>query len=597
MTDESIRTEFVDTGDMRFEVDVCGDPHSHKLALLLHGFPEHAFSWRYQLPLFARLGYKAWAPNQRGYGKTSRPRRVRDYRLDHLVDDVASLIDASGCSSVTLVGHDWGGAVAWAAALVRARPIERLMVMNLPHPTRFAEGLRTLKQLRRSWYIFAFQIPRLAEYVLGRDDAKAVGDMFHAVAVDKSRFPDEVLEVFRHNARQPGALTAMLNWYRAMLRPGASYVKDVLESPPILDTPTLMVWGERDPALGKELTYGTERLVRDLTIRYLPGVSHWVQQEAPEAVNTIVEAWLGGRSIPEFEHVGVTALTGRGALGPSEQQLNVLTQGDTQERLGMLELIRYGERGSRRSYRAHLEARGAKIVWGGRADLVFVGADLRQWDDLLIVEYRSREAYFDAVANGNRAAAAPPAEALEILACRPWPPVGRALVRGYQRFLEWRSGPPDVPAQAPGLETPDSPKLEQAALGPGTEQLRALVEGDRTSKLVLCNLLAYRSRAEYPPATRAEPTSGEHAYRRRYGRPAAKLIGQLGGRILWVAQPSQVLVGKPADWHAVAVVEYPSRAAFLAMIQSPEYRTLIPHRDAGLARTEVIACTPWTEFT
>jgi len=286
---EEIRVEFVEAGDMRFEVHSCGDPKSEKLALFLHGFPEHAHSWRHQLPLLARLGYKAWAPNQRGYGKTTRPVGVKAYRMEHLLEDVAALIDASGCREVTLLGHDWGGAVAWFAAIYRVRPIERLVVMNIPHPTLFREALRSNRtQLRRSLYILFFQLPWLPELLMRRKGAEMVAKAFTSMAVDKGRFPEEDLAVYRENALQPGAATAMLNWYRA------ARFMDRSEEYPLVEVPTLMIWGEEDSALGKELTHGTEALVRDFTLRYLPGVSHWVQQEAPEQVNAILEEWLRG---------------------------------------------------------------------------------------------------------------------------------------------------------------------------------------------------------------------------------------------------------------------------------------------------------------
>jgi pimeloyl-ACP methyl ester carboxylesterase len=298
-----VQTQFIDTGAVRFEVDTAGDPNSDRLALLLHGFPESSYSWRYQIPLFAKLGYKVWAPNQRGYGKTTRYTRISDYRLELLIDDVGRLIDASGCKSVTLVAHDWGGIVAWNAALVKVRPLERLIVMNIPHPTLMSRGLRTWKQLRRSWYVFFFQIPWLPETLLGLNGARAVGEAIRGMAIDKSRFPDEVLAVHKSKASQPGATRAMVNWYRGAVRTG-SRLQRLIESPPILEVPTLMIWGEEDAALGKELTYGTEELMKDFTLRYLPGVSHWVQQEAPEAVNAMIEAWLTGKPVPEAEYGG-----------------------------------------------------------------------------------------------------------------------------------------------------------------------------------------------------------------------------------------------------------------------------------------------------
>jgi pimeloyl-ACP methyl ester carboxylesterase len=291
-----IKTRFVDANGLRFEVDTCGD--GERLALCLHGFPEHAFSWRHQLPLLARLGYTAWAPNLRGYGNSSRPPRVRDYRMEHLLADVAGLIDAAGKSSTFLVGHDWGAGIAWMFAIRRIRPLERLCIMNVPHPALFGRRLLRSRQILKSWYIFFFQIPGLPEWLLGRDGARPVGEAFRRMAIDKSRFPEDVLEVYRQNARQPGALRAMIHYYRAAVRSAGAMrdQRELIDTP--IEVPTLMLWGEQDVALGKELTYGTEHYVRDLVLRYLPDVSHWVQQEAPETVNAMLESWLLGKPVP-----------------------------------------------------------------------------------------------------------------------------------------------------------------------------------------------------------------------------------------------------------------------------------------------------------
>ncbi|MEQ1887946.1 MAG: alpha/beta hydrolase [Alphaproteobacteria bacterium] len=284
-------TQSVAANGLRFEVDMCGS--GKKLALCLHGFPEHSYSWRHQLPLLAELGYLAWAPNLRGYGNTSRPSGVASYAMKHLLDDVAGLIDASGAEEVVLIAHDWGGAIAWEFALRNIRPLKGLVVMNIPHPKLFEQGVRRWAQLKRSWYILFFQLPWLPEWALGRDGARAIGDAFSSMAVDKSRFTPEVLEVYQRNALIPGALTAMINYYRALFRSGPKPGHP--RAPGKLQTPTLMIWGEADTALGKELTCGTQDLVNDFTVHYLPGVSHWVQQEAPEKVNEILRNWLSGK--------------------------------------------------------------------------------------------------------------------------------------------------------------------------------------------------------------------------------------------------------------------------------------------------------------
>jgi len=295
MDDQEIRYQDVRANGLRFNVASCGA--GDRLALCLHGFPELSYSWRAQLPLLARLGYRAWAPDLRGYGGSDRPRSYHDYALELLVEDVAGLIEASGAREVVLMAHDWGAVVAWAYAMRPPRPIDRLVIMNVPHPgaARKAAGLR---QLRRSWYILFFQIPWLPEWVLTRNGAQAVGRAFSEIAIDKSRFPPDVLDVYRQAALQPGAAKAMVDYYRALLRGGGAR-RQGARPYPLIETPTLVVWGEEDPALGIELTRATGDFVKDLTLRTLPGVSHWVQQEAPETVNAMLEAWLTGQPVPE----------------------------------------------------------------------------------------------------------------------------------------------------------------------------------------------------------------------------------------------------------------------------------------------------------
>jgi pimeloyl-ACP methyl ester carboxylesterase len=286
---QTIRANGID-----FNVAVAGS--GDRLALCLHGFPELSYSWRHQIPLLVDLGYRVWAPDLRGYGGSSRPVGVSAYALDQLVADVAALIQVSQAKDVLLIGHDWGAMIAWNYAMSATAAISRLIIMNVPHPALFAKGLRTLRQRKKSWYIYFFQIPWLPEWTLSRRGAAAIGRAFRGMAVDKSRFPDDVLRVYREAANQPGALTAMINYYRAAFR--GPERKHRIPSRQI-EVPTLMVWGEVDAALGKELTFGTDRYVRDLTLRYLPGVSHWVQQEAPETVNAMIEAWLKGGTVPD----------------------------------------------------------------------------------------------------------------------------------------------------------------------------------------------------------------------------------------------------------------------------------------------------------
>jgi pimeloyl-ACP methyl ester carboxylesterase len=176
-------------------------------------------------------------------------------------------------------------------AIERHRRLSGLIIMNVPHPALFAAGLFKWPQLRRSWYMFAFQIPKLPELWLRRRRARAIAVAILAIAVDKTRFPAEVLDVHRRQALEPGALKAMINYYRAnrgILRRSTDRTPGRRMTQPI-DVRTLLIWGEADTALGKELTDGTDRFVTDLTLCCLPDVSHWVQQEAPDLVNEAIE--------------------------------------------------------------------------------------------------------------------------------------------------------------------------------------------------------------------------------------------------------------------------------------------------------------------
>ena len=292
-------TRRIEANGLSFEVDEIAPAKgaTDRLALCLHGFPESKFSWRFQLPLLARLGYLAWAPNLRGYGGSSRPKGVAAYDIDKLVADVEGLIAASGATETLLIAHDWGAIIAWHCAMRRIRTLTRLVIMNVPHPSRFAEDIgQNPKQRRKSWYVAFFQLPWLPERMLTRNGAKAVGQAFLGMAVDKSRFPEPVLDHYRSNALLPGAMTAMVNYYRAAWKAGKARMSPARNT---VEVPTLIVWGKEDTALEASLVPGTERFVPDLTVRYLPGVSHWVQQEAPETVNLMLEAWLTGRPVPE----------------------------------------------------------------------------------------------------------------------------------------------------------------------------------------------------------------------------------------------------------------------------------------------------------
>ncbi|WP_271438575.1 alpha/beta fold hydrolase [Pontixanthobacter luteolus] len=284
--DSGITMQWVDANGLRFEVAEAGN--GDRLALCLHGFPELHYSWRHQIPGLAELGYRVWAPNMRGYGATTRPEDVGAYRLDVLAEDVAALIDASGASEVTLIAHDWGALVAWHFAIKKLRPLKRLIILNVPHPKCSERELRKWRQLRKSWYIFFFQLPWLPERLLSRNRAEPIVQAFRRSAINKSRFSDRELAPYRAAANKPGAIRAMLAYYRALLRfPDVREIGDGK-----VNTPTLVLWGEQDVAIDIHCLDGLEEFVPNLTVRRFPDASHWVQQDVPDEVNAELKAWL-----------------------------------------------------------------------------------------------------------------------------------------------------------------------------------------------------------------------------------------------------------------------------------------------------------------
>jgi epoxide hydrolase 4 len=287
-----ITARFVDANGQRFELAEAGDATSPKLAILLHGFPELNFSWRHQIPVLVQQGWRVWAPNMRGYGASSKPEGIEAYRIDTLLQDVAALIDAAKAENpatkVMLIAHDWGAIVAWMFAIRKVRPLDRLVIMNVPHPKCAEREIRKWRQLRKSWYIFFFQIPWLPERLLLARYARAVRRAFTGTAANTGNFSKEALEVYANAAQRPGAITAMLNYYRALLRlPDMRSVGDG-----VVETNTLVIWGENDLALDIHLLDGMEQWVPRLTLHRLRGISHWVQQDAPDEVNALLVDWL-----------------------------------------------------------------------------------------------------------------------------------------------------------------------------------------------------------------------------------------------------------------------------------------------------------------
>ncbi len=259
---------------------------SGPLIVLLHGFPEFWYSWRLQIPFLAHLGYTVVAPDLRGYDNSDKPRT--GYSVANLLRDIVGLIRGLGEEKAIIVGHDWGGALAWAFAAAYPQMTERLIVLNAPHPDALLRELRNPQQLRKSWYIFALQIPWLPEYMLGRNHAAAIGRMIYDAAVQKEAFPPSVLARYREAMNKPGALRASISYYRALFRnpsrPAGSEIQ--------ITVPTLLIWGEQDIALDIALTKDLEQWVPNIQVRRIPDSGHWVQQEKPDLVNQWLAEFL-----------------------------------------------------------------------------------------------------------------------------------------------------------------------------------------------------------------------------------------------------------------------------------------------------------------
>lgn len=256
------------------------------LMLMLHGFPEFWYSWRHQIPDFAK-DFKVVALDLRGYNDSDKPQDKSAYVMSEFIKDIKGVIQGLGYEKCVLVGHDWGGAIAWNFAYAHPELVDKLIVLNLPHPAKMAQGLRTPQQLLRSWYIFLFQLPFVPEFLIQSADYQLFEVAFKQMSENKIAFTQADIEAYKNAAAKRGALTAMVNYYRNAFEQGM-----LKQDWGILEVPTLMIWGEKDPALGIELTYGTANYVKNLQIKYIPNCSHWVQQEQPQLVNHYMREFL-----------------------------------------------------------------------------------------------------------------------------------------------------------------------------------------------------------------------------------------------------------------------------------------------------------------
>ncbi|MBV9489179.1 MAG: alpha/beta hydrolase [Verrucomicrobia bacterium] len=254
--------------------------------VLLHGFPEGWWCWGRQIAPLARAGLRVVIPDQRGYGTSDKPPGVNAYQLDALAADVMALADTLGSPRLRLVGHDWGGVVAWWTATHFPDRVDRLAILNAPHPAVARRYLRrSPTQALRSAYVGFFQLPFLPEIVLRARGFWALAAMMR-VSSRPDTFTERDLAIYRQAWAQPSALTAMLNWYRAF--PWSRTRQERVRMP------VLVLWGARDPALERGLAEASARLCDHVTIRWFERASHWLPREEPQAVNAALIEFLQG---------------------------------------------------------------------------------------------------------------------------------------------------------------------------------------------------------------------------------------------------------------------------------------------------------------
>jgi pimeloyl-ACP methyl ester carboxylesterase len=262
-------------------------PEDAEVVLLLHGFPQTSFSWRNQLDALGAAGYRAIAPDQRGYSPGARPADVGEYRVERLVGDVLGFADALGVERFHLVGHDWGGAVAWQVAGRHPERLRTLTSLSTPHPAAFRRSIQDGEQRDKSSYMLFFRSPEAEPFFLD-NDAAGLRALYTA-----SGLADDAIEEYARVLTQPGAMTGALNWYRAA-------DLGLVEGLGPITMPTMYVWSTYDPALGREAAEGTAAHVEGpYRFEVLEGVSHWIAEEAPDALNALLLDHLGSASTPQ----------------------------------------------------------------------------------------------------------------------------------------------------------------------------------------------------------------------------------------------------------------------------------------------------------
>ena len=284
-----IREGYAEIDDVKLHYVGAGEG---PLVVLLHGFPEFWFGWRMQIAPLAAAGFRVVAPDMRGYNLSSRPTGVAAYDTGRLAADVRGLVKQLGAESALLVGHDWGGSVAWATAMNHPEVVDRLAILNAAHPRRLSQGLHHPGQLRKSWYFFFFDLPDLPESVVRADHWKFFQ---HFLRDARPAYTPEEIARYVEAWSQPGAATGMINYYRSSVRQSQKRAEAQLRP---ISAPTLVIWGQRDRYLGPELAEPDHDDVPNLDrVERLPDASHWVHHDEAERVNQLLVDFFAPASV------------------------------------------------------------------------------------------------------------------------------------------------------------------------------------------------------------------------------------------------------------------------------------------------------------
>jgi pimeloyl-ACP methyl ester carboxylesterase len=280
-----MQSQYITTNNIKLHVMTDG-PENGTAVILLHGFPEFYYGWRHQIPALVEAGFKVIVPDQRGYNLSDKPKGISAYDVDILAKDIIGLLDHFGIQKAKLVGHDWGAAVAWTVALNHPERLEKLAILNVPHPDVMTDFvLHNRAQQKKSWYVFFFQIPLYVEWILSKNNFEYLAQILTGSG-RKNTFTEADVTEYKKTWSQKGALTGMLNWYRAAVRRGLRSAFSRKKSPARrVHVPTIMLWGRRDVALSVDMTQPSIDLCDHGELTIYDKSTHWVQHDMSGEVN------------------------------------------------------------------------------------------------------------------------------------------------------------------------------------------------------------------------------------------------------------------------------------------------------------------------